>query len=186
MKKFMEILCLLAALLLFSGCVANTLGLSEQEQADAIKKYPRTGLNLQPDDGAGMVTAKVFTRIILWPITIGFSEGVLLHERNTSFSKYSEDLKKQRIKAYFDSFLNKSKHIVIKEFGPPKRTFPDGNNGEVYIYEKVITTGGHSYGNKHYYSHTPIRYHKSIKEFYFNAEGICYLWKTDFIPNTTP
>ena len=186
MKRFMNALCLLVAVIFLSGCVANTLELSEQEQADAIKKYPRTGLNLQPDDGTGMVTAKVITRIILWPMTIGTSEGVLLKERNASFSKYSADLKIQRIKAYYDSFLNKSKHIVIKEFGPPKRTFSDGNNGEVYIYEKITTTGGYSYGNENYYRHTPIRYHKSNKEFYFNAEGICYLWKTDFIENTTP
>ncbi|MBR2345089.1 MAG: hypothetical protein IKD10_10595 [Lentisphaeria bacterium] len=186
MKSFIVALGLFVVIILLSGCVANTLNLSEQEQADAIKKYPRTGLNLQPDDGVGMVTAKVFTRIILWPITIGISEGVLLDERNASFSKYSADLNAQRIKAYYDSFLNKSKHVVIKEFGPPQRTFPDGNNGEVYIYEKITTTGGHSYGNQNYYSHTPIRYHKSIKEFYFNAKGICYLWKTDFIENTTP
>ncbi|MBQ9789644.1 MAG: hypothetical protein IJW31_08640 [Lentisphaeria bacterium] len=186
MKRFIAVLCLFVTIILLSGCVANTLELSEQEQADAIKKYPRTGLNLRPDDGAGMVTAKVITRIILLPITIGISEGLLLDERNATFSKYSADLKAQRIKAYYDSFLNKSKHIVIKEFGPPKRIFPDGNNGEIYIYEKIFTTGGHSYGNQNYYSHTPIRYHKSIKEFYFNAEGICYLWKTDFIKNTTP
>ena len=172
MKRIMRFSVLLT--LIVSGCVADTRNLTEEQQQEAIKKYPRSGLNLQPDDGAGMITAKVLTRVLLWPITLGISEGALLVERNESFSKYEADLEKK----FYDSFIGRNRVAVINEFGAPSRSCSDGADGEIYIYEREYTTGGEGWsdGRGNYYS-TPYRFHKDVKEFYFNAQGICYRWR---------
>ena len=44
--------------LIVSGCVADTRNLTEEQQQEAIKKYPQSGLNLQPDDGGEWLQLK--------------------------------------------------------------------------------------------------------------------------------
>lgn len=159
-----------------SGCASTTL--TESQQQEAIKKYPRTGLNLQPNDGGGMVTVKVIARILLCPITLGISEGILYGERCESFNKYEADLEVERIKNFYDSFIGQNKAAVINAFGAPSRSCSDGLDGEICIYERTYTTGGEGWSdmNGNYHA-TPYRWHKDIKEFYFNAKGICYRWR---------
>ena len=162
-----------------TGC-AETLGLTEAQQEEAIRKYPRSGFNLCPDDGAGMVTAKVAVRILFVPITIGLSELVLADQRTQSFIRYKEDLEYEQEKAFYDSFLGKGRAVVIKEFGAPSRICSDGASGEIYVYERSYVTGGQvwSNGSGNVYS-TPYRTHTAVKEFYFNDKGECYRWRKD-------
>jgi len=173
MKRVLMVTSAVFLMALFAGCVANPGMLTEKQQEEAIKKYPRTGLNILPDDGCGMITAKVFTRTILWPVTLGISEGVLLYERNSSFIRYAEDLEK----AYYDSFLNKKKAVVVQKFGAPTRSCSDGNDGEICVYEQSYTTGGEGGLFGISYRQTPYRFHKDIREFYFDKKGVCYKWR---------
>ena len=115
---------------LLSGCVASSYGLTEQKQAAAIKKYPRTGLNLQPDDGFFAISGKVLARTIYWPLTLGISELILQKEREASFSSYAIDLQKEkydkevlpRIKYRFDSFLGEDMNYAVLHMGKPTAT----------------------------------------------------------------
>ncbi len=160
-------------LLLFSllaGC-ANTRGLSEDEQKAAIEKYPyNEWANLRPDDGGCAITAKVFVRVLLGALTFGLTEDVFLEDRNATFLKYSKYL-------YYNGFLGKDKsHLMLNE-GAPTRICPDGSGGEICIYERTFTTGGHVYTSGNNVYSTPYRTHKNIKEFFFNKDNVCYHWK---------
>ena len=172
MRKVFGFICL-ALVLHLSGC-ANTQGLTETEQRDAIKKYPMTWANLQPDDGCGAITAKVLVRVLLCPLTIGISEIGFWEDRNETYLKYAEYLAERR---YHDSFLGKNKAHLIRSQGAPNRSYPDGNGGEILIYERIYTTGGEIYSDgKRVYS-TPYRHHKKIREFYFDKDNLCYQWR---------
>jgi len=136
----------LLIMFVLSGCVADSFGLSGKEQIEAIGKYPRTGLNLQPDDGFFMITGKVVVRTILCPLTLAISEGVLLSERSYSFNSYAVDLKKAkydqevlpRIKYRFDSFLGEKKDYAVLHMGEPTAAIESGDY-QVVIW-KIDTT----------------------------------------------
>ena len=196
MKK--SILLALAIISIFgAGCkttaeITKFYGLSEEQQKEALRKYPypEGTLNILPEDNVAVATIKIIGRTLIAIPSMGLLELGLAIERDRPYLKYAIDLENERLKKYYNSFINKEKYIIIKEFGPPARTFTDGQGGEIYIYEKVLMTGGQSYANYNEYggsyTHTPIRYHKDVLEFYFNSENKCYTWKTSFIKNTAP
>ena len=162
---------------LYCGC-ASTYGLSEEQQTQAIEKYPRSGLNIEPSDSGFMTTMKITGRILICPLTLGISELVLLEEREASFRKYADYL-------YYNSFLKKPCAAVIQVFGAPTRVTTDGKGGNIYVWEKIYTTGGNSFPVTTYYNNvpyttyhsTPLRFHKDIKEFYFTSDDKCYHWR---------
>ncbi len=159
------------------GC-ASTYGLTEEQQLQAIEKYPRGGLNIEPSDSGFMTTMKITGRVLIFPLTFGASELALLEERETSFRKYADYL-------YYDSFTGKPCAAVIQAFGAPTRITTDGKGGNIYVWEKTYTTGGTSYPVTTYYNNvphttyhsTPLRFHKNIKEFYFTSDDKCYHWR---------
>ena len=104
--------------LILAGC-ANTQGLTEDEQREAAIKYPMMWANLQPDDGGVAVTAKIITRVLLFPLTIGLSELEFLEDRNKTFSQYADYL---NTKYYYDGFLGKNKSHALMQLGAPTRT----------------------------------------------------------------
>ena len=159
--------------LILAGC-ANTQGLTEDEQREAAIKYPMMWANLQPDDGGVAVTAKIITRVLLFPLTIGLSELEFLEDRNKTFSQYADYL---NTKYYYDGFLGKNKSHALMQLGAPTRTCPDGNGGEICVYERTYSTGGEIYtiGDRVYSN--PYRIHKKIKELYFDKNNLCYHWR---------
>ena len=63
-----------------------------------------------------------------------------------------------------DSWIGNTGHSVIMKWGPPARTSPDGNGGEIYIYETQTVL------------YNTLRFNH--KMFYVNKEGIIYSWRT--------
>lgn len=168
MKKFLFLL-LPLLISLCCGC-ASTYGLTEEQQLQAVIKYPRSGLNIGPTDSGFITTMKITGRILICPLTFGISELALLEEREASFRKYADYL-------YYDSFTGAPCAAVIQAFGAPTRVTTDGKGGSIYVWEKIYTTGGEVYyiGNQ---LHTnPLRIHKDIKEFYFTSDDKCYHWR---------
>ena len=178
-----------------SGCVADSFGLSEKEQIEAIGKYPRTGLNLQPDDGFFMITGKVVVRTILCPLTLAISEGVLLNERNHSFSSYAVDLHNQRqmqaTKAYYDSLLGKDEKTLLLTLGAPakKETLKDGTT--VLYYSNKAAAQLKFHGFEFSFVTNRIRYRNDAKGnfkseiprrdanydfIYIDGTGKCFAW----------
>ncbi len=165
------------SLIFLCGC-ASTYGLTAEQQLQAIEKYPRGGLNIEPSDSGIMTTMKITGRVLVFPLTLGLSEVVLLEEREASFRKYADYL-------YYDSFTGKPCSAVIQAFGAPTRVTTDGKGGHIYVWEKTYTTGGTSYPVTTYYNNvphttyrsTPLRFHKNIKEFYFTGDDKCYHWR---------
>lgn len=155
------------------GC-ANTHGLTETEQREAIDMYPMTWANLRPDDGGGAITAKIFVRVLFCPLTIGISEIGLWEDRNKTYLKYADYL---AVKRYHDSFLGKNKTHLIRSEGAPTRSYPGGDGGEILIYERNYTTGGEIYYDGRNVYSNPYRQHKKIREFYFGKDNVCYHWK---------
>ena len=164
-------------ILLLCGC-ASTYGLTETQQIEAVKQYPRGGLNIEPADNGVMTTIKIVGRVLICPLTLGLSEIALMEEREESFRKYADYL-------YYDSFTGKPCAAVIQAFGAPARVTTDGKGGNIYVWEKTYTTGGTSYPITTYYNNvphttyhtTPLRFHKNIKEFYFTSDDKCYHWR---------
>lgn len=169
MKSF-SLLFITLLLIILCGC-ANTYNLTEDQQLEAIKKYPRGGLNIEPDDGVFMTTMKITGRVLVCPLTFGISEILLLNDRETTFLKYANYL-------YFNSFLDKPCAVAIQAFGAPTRVTTDGNNGKIYVWEKIYTTGGETYYYNNRIHSTPLRLHKDIKEFYYTNDNKCYHWRT--------
>ena len=176
MKKI--VLLLLPLLIsLCCGC-ASTYGLTEEQQLQAIEKYPRGGLNIEPSDDGFITTMKITGRVLICPLTFGISELALLEDREASFRKYADYL-------YYNSFLGKPCAAVIQAFGAPTRLTTDGKGGNIYVWEKTYATGGTSYPVTTYYNNvphttyhsTPLRFHKNIKEFYFTSDDKCYHWR---------
>ena len=155
--KYLHLLLIVLLFTILCGC-ANTYNLTEVQQLEAIKKYPRGGLNIEPDDGVFMTTMKITGRVLVCTLTFGISEVLLRQDREETFQKY-----------YYDSFLGKPCAVAILEFGAPAKITTDGNNGKIYVWEKIYTTGG--------YGDTPVVYHKNIKEFYYSSSDKCYLWR---------
>ena len=176
MKKILLLLLPLLISLCW-GC-ASTYGLTEEQQLQAIEKYPRGGLNIEPSDSGFMTTMKITGRVLICPLTFGISELALLEKREASFRKYADYL-------YYNSFLGKPCAAVIQAFGAPTRLTTDGKGGNIYVWEKTYTTGGTSYPVTTYYNNvphttyhsTPLRFHKNIKEFYFTSDDKCYHWR---------
>lgn len=176
MKKI--VLLLLPLLISLCWGCASTYGLTEEQQLQAIEKYPRGGLNIEPSDSGFMTTMKITGRVLICPLTFGISELALLEEREASFRKYADFL-------YYNSFLGKPCAAVIQAFGAPTRITTDGKGGNIYVWEKTYTTGGTSYPVTTYYNNvphttyhsTPLRFHKNIKEFYFTSDDKCYHWR---------
>lgn len=166
-----------SGLFFLCGC-AGTYGLTETQQIQAIEKYPRGGLNIDPSDSSFMTTMKITGRVLVFPLTMGLSEVALMKERDATFRKYSDYL-------YYESFKGKPCHTVIQAFGAPARVTTDGKGGNIYVWEKIYTTGGTSYSTTTYYNQiphttyhsTPLRIHKDIKEFYFTSDDKCYHWR---------
>ena len=176
MKKiYFSVLTLL--MILFCGC-ANTHGLTETQQMQAIQKYPRGGLNIEPTDNDFITTLKIIGRVLVFPVTLGYSEYALMEDRESTFLRYANYL-------YYDSFVGKPCADVIRAFGAPVRVTTDGKGGRIYVWERTYTTGGTSYPVTTYYNniphttyHTkPLRFHKDIKEFYFTGDDKCYHWR---------
>ena len=166
MKSF-SLLFITLLLIILCGC-ANTYNLTEAQQLEAIKKYPRGGLNIEPDDGVFMTTMKITGRVLVCPLTFGISEILLCQDRETTFQKY-----------YYDSFLGKPCAVAIQAFGAPTRVTTDGNNGQIYVWEKIYITGGGTYYYNNRIHSTPSRLHKDIKEFYYTSDNKCYHWRTE-------
>ncbi len=165
MKKTIVLFFTAIVLLLFVGCV-NTYGLTETQVNSAYEEYACWAV-IKESDSAGLVTGKVFGRGMLDLITIGIFEAFVYEDKEDACFKY-----------YLGTFLGKRKFDVISEFGAPTRSFSDGTDGEILIYERVYYTGGGGYTNANgYYQSNPYRMHKDIKEFYFNADGKCYKWR---------
>lgn len=38
---------------------------------------------------------------------------------------------------YYNSFIGQSQHQILMQFGAPNRVVPDGNGGEILIYERA-------------------------------------------------
>lgn len=176
-KKKIYLFGIFLCMLFFCGC-ARTYGLTEEQQTQAFEKYPPGGLNLEPSDSGFLITVKIVSRVIVFPLTFGFSEIFLVINRESSFLNYANFL-------YYNTFLDKPCAAVIKAFGAPSRVTTDGQEGKIYVFEKVYTTGGESYPVTTYYGNvphttyhsTPLRLHKHIKEFYFTKNDKCYHWR---------
>ena len=160
---------LLLFLLFCSGC-ASTYGLTEQQQIQAVEKYPRCALNIAPSDSDFMKTVKITGRVFICPLTLGMSEYLLLEDREASFRKYADYL-------YYESFIGKKCATVIQALGAPSRVVTDGQGGCIYVWESIYTTGGNTYYSGKRAHTTPLRIHKKIKEFYFSSEDKCYRWR---------
>ena len=199
MKKTIFLMALASLLPILSGCIANTYDLSEQEQIKAIEKYPRTGLNLQPEDGFFSTTGKVLARTILCPLTLAISEGSLLTEREHSFSSYALDLYKERklkeTKTFYDALLGKTEGEVLVELGQPtdRKNFQDGTTILFYKSEKKQATPlfipgiilhiprtqkyvRSSNDDKGNYKINPINSNNDFDCIYLNAEKKCSAW----------
>ena len=176
MKKI--VLLLLPLLISLCWGCASTYGLTEEQQLQAIEKYPRGGLNIEPSDSGFMTTMKIAGRVLICPLTFGASELILLQEREVSFRKYADYL-------FYNSFIGKPCADVIQALGAPMRVTTDGKGGNIYVWEKTYTTGGTSYPVTTYYNNvphttyhsTPLRFHKNIKEFYFTNDDKFYHWR---------
>ncbi len=177
MKKKCFLFMIFLFMLFFCGC-ASTYGLTEEQQIHAFEKYPPGGLNLEPSDSGFLITVKIVSRIIVFPLTFGISEIILVENRESSYLNYANFL-------YYNTFLGNPCATVIKAFGAPSRVTTDGQEGKIYVFEKVYTSGGTSYPVTTYYGNvphttyhsTPLRLHKHIKEFYFTKDDKCYHWR---------
>ena len=168
MKKI--VLLLLPLLISLCWGCASSYGLTEEQQLQAIEKYPRGGLNIEPSDSGFMTTMKITGRVLICPLTLGISELALMEDREASFRKYADYL-------YYDSFTGKPCAAVIQAFGAPTRITTDGKGGNIYVWEKTYTTGGEVYYISGRMHSTPLRFHKNIKEFYFTSDDKCYHWR---------
>ena len=74
-------------------------------------------------------------------------------------------------KKVLNSWVNQSKHELIKSWGPPGETTSDGNNGEVLIYSKRI-----------YVEQFGTDYNRYVM-FYADQSGTIYGWRTQSSPN---
>lgn len=170
MKFVCKITVMFFLIMLVSGCV-NKYGLTEEQQIEAVRKYPVAELNITPEDNGWLISSKVAGRILLAPLTLGFSEVLLLTDLEISYKLYSQFL-------YYNSFFGKPCSAVISSFGAPARIADDGQGGKIYVFERRYTTGGQTmYYNGHPYT-TPVVYHRNVKEFYFTAQDVCYKWNT--------
>lgn len=97
---------LIAGMMLLSGCVANTYRLTPEEQAVALQKYPQPpGLNLVAGE-PGWNTAKVATRVVLAPLTLFISEGILCGKRTRPYRLYHDELRDQAIAAFAEKHVD--------------------------------------------------------------------------------
>ena len=122
-KVSLGIACLL--LLFFCGC-AQTHGLTEEQQIEAVEKYPWSYWNINPSDDGFTTTLKVSCRILACPLTWGMSELALQSDREETYRKYALNL-------YYSSFFGKSPSDVIQAFGAPTRVTTDGKDGKMVI-----------------------------------------------------
>lgn len=91
MKKLQIPLLAIVALML-SSCVASTYWLTPQQQEIARQKYPvNPGLNLVEGE-PGWNTAKVAARVVLAPVTLFISEGMLCNNRELPYRLYFNEL----------------------------------------------------------------------------------------------
>ena len=131
---------LLAGVLLLTGCVASTYRLTPEEQGVALRKYPQApGLNLVAGE-TGWNTAKVAARVVLAPLTLCISEGILCNQRSRPYRLYHDELRDQAIAAggekhvdfsvvcrigqnyaYFDKEFSRRLTAIDREF-PDTRT----------------------------------------------------------------
>lgn len=84
---------LLCASLFLSGCIASTYRLTPEEQSTALLKYPQSpALNLV-DGEPGWNAAKIVARVVLAPLTLCISEGILKEKRERPFRLYHAELR---------------------------------------------------------------------------------------------
>ena len=97
---------LIAGMMLLSGCVASTYRLTPEEQAVALQKYPQSpGLNLVAGEPVWN-TAKVATRVVLAPLTLFISEGILCGKRARPYRLYHDELRDQAISAFAEKHVD--------------------------------------------------------------------------------
>ena len=86
-----------------------------------------------------------------------------------------------------DTWMGHHKSALIMSWGPPQRTASDGNNGEILVYAKQISTGGSSfYSDNGSATTSQRRMYWKYTMFYADSEGKIYYWRTstEYIPPT--
>ena len=136
---------LLAGTLLLTGCVASTYRLTPEEQGIALSKYPQSpGLNLVAGE-PGWNTAKVAARVVLAPLTLFISEGILCGKRSRPYRLYHDELRDQMIAtvgkkyvdfsmicrigrnyAYFDREFSRRLTAIDREFPDTREEYWEG------------------------------------------------------------
>ncbi|MCQ2396719.1 MAG: hypothetical protein MJ106_03360 [Lentisphaeria bacterium] len=90
--KILQIILTAVVALLLSSCVASTYWLTPQQQEIAREKYPvEPGLNLVEGEPVWN-TAKVAARVVLAPVTLFISEGMLCGKRELPYKLYFSEL----------------------------------------------------------------------------------------------
>jgi len=89
-------------------------------------------------------------------------------------------------KEIMDSWLGHTKHDLAMKWGPPARTAPDGNGGEILVYanqvyipaSRGITTANTSNGTTSTGPGRPAQTYWDYKMMFVNKEGKIYHWLT--------
>jgi len=79
--------------------------------------------------------------------------------------------KAEEVKKVFDSWMGIHKSQLIKSWGAPTRTVPDGNGGEILVYESSKTAGTVVYG--YYMQKTAV----DFKEMFADKNGKLYYYR---------
>lgn len=87
-----------------------------------------------------------------------------------------------------DSWMGHTKQELIQSWGPPSRTAPDAQGGEIWIYDKTVTIPGlpgqisrSPFGGIQYTTPQSLTVTRS-RMFYISAEGKVYHWRAEGRP----
>ena len=146
-----------AVLLLgLTGCVSgsNYAPLPDIKQNMAVKHPVANVLTPYSGDGFFINTGKITLRVLCFIPTLGLSEipvgrprrEVIADLKARNRLRFTDENRRyhtqklvqrmEQIRQSLDPLLGKSKADLIAAMGPPSRTFPDGLEGEVYIYDQ--------------------------------------------------
>lgn len=139
---------------------------------------------VQKYDSGGKATWKITKRVFYDVITLGIMETRYAQiKRNLRY--YSNIYDECE---FFDSFIGKRKSDLLLQFGAPHYVTDDGDGGKIFIWTRERIRGqsnmisGTTFSNHNAFSSgvTISNYYKEImsRQFFVNAEGIVYLWKT--------
>jgi hypothetical protein len=84
----------------------------------------------------------------------------------------SKKAQQDKLKEVMDSWLGHHKSELIQSWGPPDRYASDGKDGEILIYEKMITRGAVIYNT---YREVTTSAYKMV---YVDRNGKIYFWRT--------